>query len=459
MAKVGLYWFDKDLRLQDNRGLIKAAAESDSLLCVYCFDPAWLLPNRYSLTTLSNNRWRFLKQSLHDLDKRLHRMGQQLLVCYESPLKAIPKLVKTHDINSIYRSRSFGFYENKHWRKLKQNMPDIRFDETDTHTLFDLTQLPFDKAEFPSTFTDFRKVVEDLPIAPPLPGPKYLPVAPPIRSDWLWNFPVYMQASPETEYEFEFIGGESRGRQQLESYFSSRCASHYKAYRNELDGWDNSTKFSPWLANGCLSVRQIYERLKNYEMKTGANESTYWIYFELLWREYFQWYAHTYGKRLFLFQGIKQHKPFTSYYPERFQKWCHGNTPFPLVNACMKQLNNLGYLSNRGRQIVASCLVNELSLDWRFGAAYFEQQLIDYDVAVNWGNWQYLAGVGADPRGKRHFDLDKQAMLYDPKGEFIDRWQGAPSSESLDSVDAADWPIVLPAYKSALAAEKELDSL
>ena len=453
MGKVGLHWFEHDLRLHDNAGLSKAAAESDSLLCVFCLDPAWLLPNRYSLGTLSNNRWRFLKQSLQELDKRLHRMGQQLLVCYESPLKVIPTLAETHGVTTIYRNRAIGFYENEHWRKLKQNLPNIRFDVTDTHTLLDLSQLPFDKAAFPNSFTDFRKIVELLPISSPLPVPQYLPVSPPIRSDWLWNFPVYMQTATETEYEFEFLGGELRGLRQLESYFSSGCPSGYKEYRNELDGWGNSTKFSPWLANGCLSVRQIYQRLKNYEAQSGANESTYWIYFELLWREYFQWYAHTHGKRLFLFHGIKQHKPFTSYYPERFQKWCHGNTPFPLVNACMKQLNTLGYLSNRGRQIVASCLVNELSLDWRYGAGYFEQQLIDFDVAVNWGNWQYLAGVGADPRGKRHFDINKQTKLFDPKGHFIRHWQGEPTSERLDSVDAADWPIASTEHKSALETE------
>ena len=88
----------------------------------------------------------------------------------------------------------------------------------------------------------------------------------------------------------------------------------------------------------------------------------------------------------------------------------------------MKQLNHTGYMSNRGRQIVASCFIHELGLDWRYGATYFEQQLIDYDVASNWGNWQYLAGVGADPRGCRQFNLKKQTQQHDPKGEFMDKW-------------------------------------
>jgi deoxyribodipyrimidine photo-lyase len=106
-------------------------------------------------------------------------------------------------------------------------------------------------------------------------------------------------------------------------------------------------------------------------------------------------------------------------------------------------------MSNRGRQIVASCLVNELQCDWRYGAAYFQQQLIDYDSAVNWGNWQYLAGVGADPRGSRRFNLQKQQQTYDPQGLFINAWLGrealqqhneSHASYCIDSVDITDWP-------------------
>jgi deoxyribodipyrimidine photo-lyase len=107
----------------------------------------------------------------------------------------------------------------------------------------------------------------------------------------------------------------------------------------------------------------------------------------------------------------------------------------------MNQLNSSGYLSNRGRQLAASCFVHELNLDWRYGAAYFEEQLIDYDVASNWGNWQYLAGVGSDPRGHRQFDLAKQTKIYDPGNLFIQKWAGKECSAVLDSVDAADWPI------------------
>ncbi|MFO6423827.1 FAD-binding domain-containing protein, partial [Motilimonas sp. KMU-193] len=178
------------------------------------------------------------------------------------------------------------------------------------------------------------------------------------------------------------------------------------------------------------------------ENEFGANESTYWLGFELWWREYFQWLALQLKTDLYRFQGRPGKAPLTSYFSERFVKWCLGQTPFPLVNACMKQLNQTGYMSNRGRQIVASCLVNELGVDWRYGAAYFQQQLADHDVASNWGNWQYIAGVGVDPRGGRHFNLAKQTQTYDLNGDFVAKWQGASELLPLDSVDAADWPVV-----------------
>jgi deoxyribodipyrimidine photo-lyase len=196
----------------------------------------------------------------------------------------------------------------------------------------------------------------------------------------------------------------------------------YKETRNQLDGWDFSSKLSPWLAFGCISARQVAEAIRQYENKYQANDSTYWLYFELLWREYFQWLAFRYGKKMFALRGIQNKNPLLSFYSAEFTAWCYGNTASDFVNAFMRQLLNTGWMSNRGRQIVASYLINELGVDWRYGAAWFEQQLIDYDVAANWGNWQYLAGVGTDPRGRRHFNIEKQRQTYDPESIFIERW-------------------------------------
>mgnify|MGYP000191349250 FL=1 len=432
--QVGLFLFKNDLRVDDNPALARAAAEVDQLICLYCLESRQPPSSLHAPGYLSPQRQTFLFQSLADLHHSLRNLGQRLNFSTESPLDIIPQLITQHDISQIYCSENTGVHENQIWQQLFKRYPMISFTRIASHTLFEQADLPFPLAELPDSFSKFRKWVERLDIKPPIPALKQLPRSPELSEQWP-QIPIISSQS------MLFDGGERQGLAHLENYFERNLASSYKETRNGLDGMDYSTKFSPWLANGSLSARRIVCRLRNYEHDVEANDSTYWIYFELLWREYYQWYAHRHGKRLFNVSGIKTSKPKTSFYPERFQKWCNGNTPYPIVNACMKQLNSTGYMSNRGRQLVASCFVHELGLDWRYGAAYMEQQLIDYDTASNWGNWQYLAGVGADPRGHRRFDLAKQTNIYDPKRVFIERWDGDNHDDSLDSVDAADWPV------------------
>jgi len=346
----------------------------------------------------------------------------------------LSNLIEQVDASHVFRSDNAGWHENRIWNALHEANPSVSFHSIDSHTLFNLTTLPFNMAELPKSFTKFKNAVSDIKPLPPIAPINYLPPPP------SFDYPDDQRDHQEPNTGL-LKGGEGHGLAHLDSYFSSEKPMFYKEVRNAIDGWYNSCKLSPWLANGCLSVRQIMSVLSDYEKNITANESTYWIYFELLWREYFQWYAHKNGSKLFSFNGIKKLSPLTSYYPERFKKWVNGSTPYPLVNACMNELRQTGYLSNRGRQIVASCFVNELAMDWRYGAAYFEQALIDYDVASNWGNWQYLAGVGADARDKRHFNLEKQTQQFDPDGRYIGLWNGDVNLQPLDSVDAADWPI------------------
>lgn len=432
--QVGLFLFKNDLRVDDNPALALAATKVDQLICIYCLESNQPALQGRAPSNLSPQRQNFLNQSLEDLHKSLKKCGQQLIVSPQSPLDIIPQLITQYNIAQIFCSENTGDYENQVWQRLLKRYPLIGFTRTASHTLFDRADLPFQLADLPDSFSKFRKAVERLDITAPLPSIEHLPPSPQPPGHWSPNS-VVLSHRPL------FVGGENQGLLHLESYFERDLASSYKETRNGLDGMDYSTKFSPWLANGSLSARRIMQRLHRYERDIAANDSTYWIYFELLWREYYQWYAHRYGKRLFNFSGIKTRKPRTSFYPERFQKWCNGNTPYPIVNACMKQLNSTGYMSNRGRQLVASCFVHELGLDWRYGAAYMERQLIDYDTASNWGNWQYLAGVGADPRGHRRFDLAKQTQIYDPQQAFIKHWGGDKHDAALDSVDAADWPV------------------
>jgi len=434
MRGTTLVWFTHNLRLDDNPALY-AALDSEQLICLFVTEPSWFRANRYSLQSLGQHRRAFLQQTLSDLDNRLKALGQKLIVWHETPLETLTQLVQSAKVNRIITAEHPGYYERHTLKQLHRRFPHLVCEVIDSQTLFRREQLPFEVAQLPDSFSAFRRKIEKLQRVPdaPLPTPTALP--PPVSN--LANKVIEL---PVASQHTRFIGGESGANTQLDYYFSTDLPSTYKETRNGLDGWDYSSKFSAWLANGSLSPRRLWQRIDRYEAEVVANESTYWLKFELLWREYFQWYAHRYDSKLYKFQGPFNRSPLTSFYPERFKAWCEGTTPFAIVNAAMRQLNQTGYMSNRARQLVASAFVHELGLDWRYGAAYFEQQLIDYDVASNWGNWQYLAGVGADPRGHRKFDLDKQTRIYDPQGVFIKTWQGEENCHPLPNSDYYDWP-------------------
>ncbi|QUX94108.1 deoxyribodipyrimidine photolyase [Marinomonas sp. CT5] len=434
--KLGLVWFGDDLRCADQNMLWRATQEVDYLVCLYCDEPHNNRPSRYSTQGMSNNRRCFLEQGLQDLAIQLQRLKQTLFISTMDAASSLNLMLNEVPISHLYRNHHGGWDEQQTLKHIANQFPDVRIHLDHGLSLFAPSELPFDVSQLPDSFSKFRRLVENLDVFAPLPALQKLPPAP------AFNIQRIMPWSKKRiENESAFTGGEQAAIDQLSDYFSTDLPSYYKETRNQLEGWENSTKFSPWLAQGSLSARQIKASIDVYERDHGANDSTYWIYFELLWREYFHWYATCYGKQLFLPGGLTGKYIQSSYYAERFRKWSQGNTPYPLVNACMKQLNHTGFMSNRGRQIVASCLIYELGIDWRYGAAYFEEQLIDYNVGSNWGNWQYIAGVGADPRGGRHFNLERQTEQYDPKHLFIDKWQGQIFDEQLDSVDAADWPI------------------
>jgi deoxyribodipyrimidine photo-lyase len=198
---------------------------------------------------------------------------------------------------------------------------------------------------------------------------------------------------------------------------------HYKETRNGLVGPDYSSKLSPWLSQGCLSPKLLYYELKRYEREREQNESTYWLFFELLWRDFFRLMGKKYGNRIFLKGGI-QGKDLRQLKDNRdlFDLWAEGRTGVPFVDANMREISATGWMSSRGRQNVASFLVRDLKVNWQLGAEYFESQLLDYDPCSNWGNWNYVAGIGSDLREDRYFNILTQAKNYDPQGEFVRRW-------------------------------------
>lgn len=426
-----LYWFRNDLRLNDNRGLL-AHAGANRLLPVYVWptNRPWC-----NVTGMGAQRERFLLESLAALKGALQKLGQDLLVVHGSPELVIPDLVRDYSIDCVGTSLAPGYYERRALEVVRERI-EARVEVHENATLFGRQDLPFPLQDMPGTFTPFRKAVEQLTHPAPVARPDTLARPPAVTFHALPGSDV----APHTALPVR--GGSLPGNRRLRQFVAEeQSILTYKQTRNCLDGLAGSSTLSPWLANGCLSPREVATAIRRFEERGISNESTYWLYFELLWREFFQWRAFADDVNLFR-RGTRQGKVHhCTFEPRAFARWCAGDTDAPLVNAIMRQLVATGWASNRGRQIAASYLVNELKLDWRYGAALFEKHLIDYDVASNYGNWQYIAGVGADPRGGRHFNLDKQAREHDPEGVFTAKWGGNRPPQPQYVTDAADWPI------------------
>mgnify|MGYP006430745817 CR=1 FL=1 len=427
-----LYWFQNDLQLQDNPALLEHC-QASKLLLVYLWPRNRPWCNQHGI---GEQRERFLTESVIELREDLAALGQDLLVLHGSPELVIPDLVRRFGIQRVGTGRTPGWYEASAVRTLRDKL-DVPVQVHRGNTLFAETELPFSLSRMPKQFTPFRRAVEATPFTPPQAAPSALP--PPPAAD----FNAIPAASARPSPALPIRGGARAGRRRLRQFVDDeRGVLDYKETRNSLDPLDGSSTLSPWLANGCLSPRQVAQSVADFEANVAANDSTYWLYFELLWREFFQWRALADDARhLFRASGASKRVRRCTFEPRNFARWCQGDTNFPLVNACMRQLVDTGWMSNRGRQIVASCLVHEYGIDWRYGAAFFERHLLDYDVASNYGNWQYIAGVGADPRGGRRFNQEKQRAEHDADGRFVAKWDGLRPHQPEYVTDAADWPL------------------
>jgi deoxyribodipyrimidine photo-lyase len=428
IMRTTIVWFKTDLRLHDNETLIKAIAQSDEIIPVYCFDDAEFGTTEFGFQKTGSFRAQFLLESLIDLDKNLRVIGSGLLIIKGKPEVEIPKIVQHYNATKVFSKKEVSYEEKQTEIKVREELFKLKCElkTFSTSTLYHAEDLPFSIKDIPDVFSNFRKKTEkDAFIRVSFDEPKELksPEIEPLKLPTLEEMGLEFKKI-DSRAVLQFKGGETEAIARLNHYFfDTKCISEYKETRNGMVGADYSSKFSVWLALGCISPRFIYDELKKYELKFGANESTYWLVFELLWRDYFRFMMKKYNAKFFQQAGI-QNKGISvnKHNTHQLHEWINGETGVDFVDANMKELKLTGFMSNRGRQNVASYLCNDLKLDWRYGAAYFEQQLIDYDVCSNWGNWAYLAGVGNDPRGNRYFNIDKQASDYDKNKVYRNLW-------------------------------------
>lgn len=403
-----IYWIRSDLRIHDNVALNNFCELSKKGLLIWCPTSSYL--------RAESIRKSFNDECLTCFSEQLKKYGLSLTVKNKKMPCILSDLIATYKIDHIFWTKEFSVEEIKEENAVIEicNQSGITFTALDQVTLIKPADLPFEIKNMPFVFTDFRKSIE-----------KNLSIRAPVSQPTVWPEQIKIQNdAPEISLQKTiYPPGELAGIERLHHYlWDSKAVETYKITRNGMLDLNDSSKFSPWLNLGCLSPRLIYQELKSYEAKVVENESTYWLFFELLWRDYFKFFSLKFGQKVFLEQGIKtdQSSPANRNL-KLFENWCNGETDEKFIDANMNELNQTGWMSNRGRQNVASYLIHDLNLPWVWGASYFEKKLIDYDPDLNWGNWLYLSGKGSDPRARK-FNIPKQAMQYDPYQTYQNKW-------------------------------------
>ena len=400
------------LRLSDNPLL---QGIQHPVLVWICEDVRW--------TRMSPRRQAFTLQAVAELRAQARALGGDLVIRQGD---------RVAELSALAQQLNLGIRVNaaSGWDEREQDQA-LGAERIDANSLYVETDLPFDQV--PEPFTKFRNIVQKkVPVAEPLAPPAALPPLP--QGLEPGEVPAMPEVLADSRAVLQFVGGETAGQAHLANYLSDpRRPTTYKQTRNGLLGADYSTKFSPWLAQGTLSARQIWHAIGRFEREVHKNDSTYWIKFELLWREFFHWWVQPWGAGLYAAPERCQSRDAW------WQAWATGATGVPFIDANQQELIHSGFMSNRGRQNVASFLAKDLGLDYRLGADFFEYHLLDYDHASNWGNWAYVAGVGADPRDDRWFNVMLQATRYDKRGGYVRHW--LPELETVEDRQV-HWPWV-----------------
>lgn len=420
--KKHIHWFRSDLRLHDQPGL-KWAMGADQYLGVYILDPL-----AFSVVECAGSSFRrmdlkrltWLRMHLVALQQEHRKRGSELQVYVGDPVRIFSRLKDELGAVNITATKEWAPEEIASERALEQAGIAIHY--SDTGGLFALEELLQIPEKQRRSFTPFRQFVEQQKWslrASISELPEVFPPVIPVKSGTLKMAQDRWKDGPT----FPFSGGVWSGRQRLRDYLQPGKIDRYKETRNGLIGADFSSKFSPWLSLGSLTAVEIVEEVRAFERVHGVSDGTYWMWFELLWREFFRMQLAIHGSRMFQMGGITGKYQLVRPDREQFDAWCRGETASDFVNAGMIELRQTGFLSNRMRQICASYLIHELQQDWRWGAAWFEAHLLDYDVHSNYGNWAYIAGAGNDPRGGRHFSIQKQQEIYDADGAYTRYWK------------------------------------
>lgn len=392
---IAIAWLRRDLRLEDNRAIFEAHRTGLQVLPVFIFDTDII-----GELERDDHRVTFIYDILFDLNVQLERSGSGILCLLGNPPEVWKQLTKIYNIHSVHAGEDYEPYAINRDEIVGQYLKgkQIRFETYKDHIIFEKDEVV--KADH-LPYTVFT----------------------PYKNQWLerfkkeqighYNVPIHEVNFIKFKPEFPSLDdlGFTRSMKKVMS-FDLTDLGNYDKDRN-IPAWDKTSKLSPHLRFGTVSIRSIVNQVRNNSVFLS----------ELIWREFFIQILYHFPK--VVDQNFKEKYNGIQWLnsEEDFKKWCEGNTGYPMVDAGMRQLNATGYMHNRVRMITAGFLCKHLLIDWRWGEAYFAGKLFDYELASNNGNWQWAAGTGCDAAPYfRIFNPEEQLKKFDPDLEYVKRW-------------------------------------
>ena len=432
---MNLFIFFRDFRIQDNIGLQKATNKSGKIVPIFCFTPEQIdeKKNKY----FSNNSLQFLCECLNDLRQNINKEGGELYIFYSNLIKLLESIYRTETIESIHFNMDYTPYAKKRTLLIESfcKKLGIKCFIYEDYLLGPIGSFLKPNSQPYTVYTPFKNNVYD--------KKDLIPRVSRWRS-FSFMKKNSLKSMKESEYDLrKFYTQNSQahvhgGRKVAQALLTRAKSLSYDNNRNELSF--ETTNLSAFIKYGCVSIREVFHKL--HERKQGG------ICDQLIWREFYFYVAYYFPEVLSRSRNFQSKYDKIKWVTNKkwFNAWCDGRTGYPVVDACMMQLNKTGYMHNRGRLITSNFLNRILGMDWRLGERYFAQKLIDYDPCVNNGNWQWIASTGTDPKPyfQRLFNPWLQSKKFDSDAKYIKTW--LPQLKDIPAQDLHDWENVYKDY-------------
>lgn len=432
--KTQIVWFKNDLRTHDNEALVAATKTKAPVVGVYFFEPIDYEKTPYGWPRTGSIRAQFILESLIELKTKIEKLGGNFLVFQGPAEQLLPELAKKLGASHIHTEREFAWEENHRVKRTTTSLlqEGIQLQEHHPNTL--LHQLE-NISQTPNCFSTFRDLAlsknhDEIPKPAPTKLTKVETTPSTLMGSFVEGIPTLQELGikkpcihPHSVMAWK--GGETTGNQRVENYLWQKTIMSYEHTRNGMLGSDYSSKLSPWLAQGCISAREIGIILQERAHEENASQSSIKKFQEeLIFRDFFKHIAGKHQEKIFLAEGFDTKSTRQPVFDQNLvDDWTDGETQNPFINAIMRELEQTGFIGNRARQITASYFINELNQPWTVGAWWFQSQLVDFCPTQNWGNWLHASGNGTDRIANRRFNPELQAKKFDANGQYRRTWR------------------------------------